>query len=365
MTVWQLLAAAGCLVGGAYQGLAILAAWRFWRRRDPEPSTFPKVAILKPVRGADYAFQEAVESHTRIDYPNYEVMFGFSDPEDPAKRVVQEFPALRRIDVESFTPNRKVGTLMALLPHTDAEIIVVSDADIRVTPDYLRRIVAPLEDPSIGLVTCLYRARFDSLASRVEALAVATEFATGALMAPFFGFGEFGLGSTLCLRRRDLERMGGFAALAEYLADDYQMGKQIVRLGLKNHLSRLVVETALSGGWRDVWRHQVRWARTIRLSRFDGYAGVPVMQAGVWAAFALAAGLWPLAIAVLVLRLMMAAFAGGVVLGARHVLRDLWLVPLRDLAGFAVWIAGLIGTTVEWRGTRLGLEPDGRIRQLP
>lgn len=357
-----------CFVSGAYSVIAIAAGWRLRSRKDPPLTRTPKVAILKPVRGSDPAFREAIESHARMDYPDYEVLFGFGNPQDAAREVVTDlqrtYPkrAIRSYVTSTETPNRKVGVLMDLLRETDAEVIVVNDADIRVEPDYLKRIVAPLEDPQVGLVTCAYRARWNSFASHMEAIGVVTEFGPGALVAPFFGFGEYGLGSTLCFRREHLESLGGFAALSEFLADDYQLGRLTARSGKRNYLSTVVVETALSGTWSEVWAHQLRWLRTIRLSRFDGYIGIPVMQAGVWVLLAVATGQYVAAGILLLLRWATAIYAGGFVLGATHIYRDLPLIPLRDVLGFVAWLQGLSGTTVIWRDRKLTLTPEGRIR---
>ncbi len=238
---------------------------------------------------------------------------------------------------------------------------MVNDADIRVAPDYLARVTAPLADPRVGLVTCLYRPVGDSFAARFEGLGVATDFAPSALVARLLGVDEFAMGSTLAFRREDLDRIGGFAAVADYLADDYQVGHRIHALGLKCVLSDVVVETHLGGGWRQVWQHQVRWARTIRVSRFGGYLGLPITNATLWAAVAVACGRWDLGIALLAIRLVMAFASGWGVLRSRDVLYLWWLVPARDLFGFAVWVAGLFGDSVVWRGQRLRLDRDGRI----
>jgi ceramide glucosyltransferase len=170
------------------------------------------------------------------------------------------------------------------------------------------------------------------------------------------------MGSTMAFRRETLDRIGGFAAIADYLADDYQLGQRIHALGLKCMLSDVIVTTHLGGNWGDVWHHQVRWARTIRVSNFWGYLGLPVTFASLWALAALAAGSYALATAVLASRMLMASVSGGYVLGAA----DTWLlwllIPLRDLFGTAVWCAGLLGKIVLWRGRSLKLDPLGRIR---
>jgi ceramide glucosyltransferase len=190
---------------------------------------------------------------------------------------------------------------------------------------------------------------------------VATDFAPSAMVARLLGVDEFAMGSTLAFRRVDLDRIGGFAAVAGYLADDYQVGQRIHALGLKCVLSDVVVETHLGGGWRQVWQHQVRWARTIRVSRFGGYLGLPITNATLWAVVAMTVGRLDLGAELLLIRLVMAFASGWGVLRSRDVLYLWWLVPARDLFGFAVWFVGLFGDSVVWRGQRLRLDRDGRI----
>ena len=320
------------------------------------------------MRTAEPGFEHAVRSNAAQDHPDFEVLFAVrsdaGDVREIIDRVAKDFPEgrLRTIPTTSIRPNRKVGALIDLARAASGEYLVVSDADIAAQPDYLRRVVAPLADPRVGLVTCIYRARGASLPGRFEALGVATEFAPGAMVAPLVGIDEFGLGATLAFRVRDLERIGGFESIADHLADDYQLGRRIHELGLKCVLSEVVVETVLaSDSWTAMWRHQVRWARTIRLSRPGGYAGMPISNATVWALLAAAAGDWPIAAVLMTLRLVMAATAGWGVLRSPEAVRLLWLVPARDVFGAAVWCAGLFGNTVEWGGSRLQLSGDGRI----
>ena len=185
----------------------------------------------------------------------------------------------------------------------------------------------------MGLVTCLYRPEGDTFAARFEGLGVSTDFAPSTLVARLVGVDEFALGSTMAFRRADLDRIGGFEAIADYLADDYQLGHRIHALGLKCVLSDAIVTTRLSGTWSDVWRHQVRWARTVRVSKFWGYLGLPVTFGTVWAAVAAASGYFGLALALLAVRMLMATAAGWFVLRSPDVLR-LW--PLIPAAGFVM-----------------------------
>jgi ceramide glucosyltransferase len=318
------------------------------------------VSIFKPIHGADPALREAIRSHT-VFTGEYELLCGVSDPRDPAIPLLREFPSVRIVESRTKTANGKVGVLADLAAAARFPILIVNDADIRVDPDYLQRVTEPLASPDVGLVTCLYRPHGTTFASRFEGLGVSTDFAPSALVARLVGVDEFAMGSTLAFRKSDLERIGGFAAFGDYLADDYQLGHRIHKLGLKCVLSDAIVETGLGGDWLDVWRHQVRWARTIRVSKPGGYIGLPLTNATLWVVILVALGRWELAALVLALRLWMAIQAGWFVLRSRDVLLFWWLVPARDLFAFAVWIAGLFGNSVIWRGRELKLDGQGRI----
>jgi ceramide glucosyltransferase len=303
-----------------------------------------------------------------LDYPDYEMLFGVSDPKDPAReeilRLAAEFPlrAIRLIECPRKMPNGKVGVLAELAREARNPVLVVNDSDIVVETDYLRSVVRALGEPKAGLVTCLYRARGAGWPARWEALGIATDFATSVLVARAIGIAEFALGSTMALRAADLERIGGFEAIGNYLADDYQLGRRVTELGYRIVLARAVVETRLSDDtWGDVWRHQLRWSRTIRVSQAAGYVGYVITNASAWALVALAAGAWPVAAAALGMRILAGVATAALVLGDRGAARLWFLIPLRDLWGLAVWAAGLIGSTVEWRGLKLRLDREGRI----
>jgi len=344
------------LIAGGYQLFAILAC--VFRRSQESRAGSQNVSVLKPVRGLDAGFREAIASHVAL---GCEVICGVASLDDPAVTVLREFPSVRIVESRTKTPNGKVGTLQDLAAAATNPILIVNDADIRVERDYVRRVTAPLEDPHVGLVTCLYRPRGETFAARFEGLGVSTDFAPSTLVARMVGVDEFAMGSTMAFRRSDLERIGGFAVIADYIADDYQLGHRIHALGLKCVLSDVIVETHLGGNWIDVWRHQVRWARTIRVSKFWGYLGLPITFATAWAVVLFLTGNIALAAAVLAARIAMSIVAGWFVIQSRDVLSMFWAIPLRDLFGVAVWFAGLFGRTVIWRGQRLVLDPQGRI----
>jgi ceramide glucosyltransferase len=357
--IWS-IALAAC----AYQALAVIAAARFRVKAVSEPrpaGSGLSASVLKPVHGPDDGLAPAIESHSKLQ-GDYELLCGVRSLENPAAALIGRFPPARVIECHTRALNGKVGTLIDLAREARHDVLIVNDADIRVDSDYIARVTARLRDPEVGLVTCLYRAEGSGLAARFEALGVATDFAPSVLVGWLLGMQEFAGGSTLAFRRADLKRIGGFEAIADYLADDYQLGRRLRALGLKCVLSEAIVSTHLGGGWREVWAHQVRWARTIRVSNPAGYPTLPITFATLWAVVAAIAGNWIAAAAILAMRTMMAFAAGGVVMGSRDALRLWYLIPMRDLFAAAVWAAGLFGRTVVWRGERLRIDREGRIQ---
>jgi ceramide glucosyltransferase len=366
------------LAGACYYLLAIVSA-TLWRKSITAHHTAPDndgwtppISVLKPVHGRDPRFYEAILSHASQIYPEFELLFGLTNPDDPAiadiRRLQREFPS-RRIEiiiVRTTAPNAKVGVMAELARHASYETLLVNDSDIVVAPGYLQTVVAPLRNPQIGLVTCLYRAHSESWASHWEALGIATEFAPSVLVARLLGQAEFALGSTMVFRAEALRRIGGFESIAKYVADDYQLGFHIRQLGYRIEFAPVVVETDLgAGSWGHTWRHQLRWSRTIRVSRPAGYYGYVVTHATFWALVAFAAHAWWAGAIALTLRMAAGVLIGSAILQDRGVLARFWLIPLRDLFGFAVWVAGAFGNRVQWRDRSLLLESGGIIRADP
>jgi ceramide glucosyltransferase len=380
----EALAVAGTVSSIAYYAVCLWSAARFLRERRaagegarPTPTGHP-ASILKPLRGTDPEMYESFRSHCRQDYPEYEIIFGVSDANDSAIQLVEqlktEFPqgTIRLVVCrENLGPNTKVSNLAQMVREARYEYLIVNDSDIRVEPDYLRRVLAPLAGPRIGLVTCLYRGIANStLGSRLEALGIGTDFAAGVLVAQTVEHGiRFGLGSTLAFRRRDLQAIGGFEAVVDYLADDYQIGSRIAALGLKVKLSDVVVETFLPRyTLRGFWDHQLRWARTVRDSRFWGYVGLGLTFGLPWATLTLifargAAWAWGLLAGTAVMRIAVAVVVGKFVLRDRQVVRSLVLIPPRDIFALVVWIVSFAGHKVVWRGSRFRLE-NGKLKQM-
>jgi ceramide glucosyltransferase len=271
---------------------------------------------------------------------------------------------------EVLGPNVKVSNLEQMVQRARYEHLIVNDSDIRVDDDYLQRVIAPLADARVGMVTCLYRGvAAPSLGSKLEALGIA-DFGASVLVAEQVERGiHFGLGSTLAFRRTDLNRIGGFKSMVEFLADDYELGRRIAALGLKIVISELVVETHLPAYDLPAFlAHQLRWARGVRDARRSGYIGLVSTFGIPWALLALVAAggkawAWLILAAMLLLRTVLGFVVCRSVLQDEEAVERLWLLPLRDVIAFAVWIASFAGHTVTWRGERFHLKK-GRLIQI-
>jgi ceramide glucosyltransferase len=372
----------GCASSIFYYLLCLWSARRFLRQRlvhDDGPSkSFPPVSILKPLKGTDPEIYTSFRSHCLQDYPQYEIIFGVSDAVDPAvasvKQLQQEFPshAIRLVICpEILGSNVKVSNLEQMLSAASYEHMIVNDSDIRVGPDYLHRVIAPLGDDHVGMVTALYRGVAEpTIGSHLESLGISTDFCPGVLAArQLEGSLRFGLGSTLAFRRKDLNRIGGFKSIVDYLADDYELGRRIAGLGLKVVLSDVVVETHLPAyNLSGFFAHQMRWARGVRDVRLGGYIGLASTFGLLWAllnVIAFRGAAWTLEAfaAVALARLAVAIVVGKFVLDDRQILKQLWLLPVRDLIAVGIWLVSFVGHTVTWRGDRFRLK-NGRLTRI-
>jgi ceramide glucosyltransferase len=363
-----------------YCALCIWAARRYAsesRLPAAEIADLLPVSILKPLKGTDPEMYESFRSHCVQEYPTYEILFGLRDANDPAAALVeklrQEFPrqSIRLVLCEkNLGANGKVSSLAQLAAAARFDVLLVNDSDIRVAPDYLRTVITELHAPGTGLVTCLYRGvPANTLGSRLESLGISTDFVPGVLAAKQIEGGlHFGLGSTLAFRRQELEAIGGFESIVDYLADDYELGKRIAKPGLKVVLSSCVVETFLPAyGLSGFFSHQLRWARTIRASRPGGYAGLLFTYTLPWATVCLlfargAMWAWALLASAALLRITMAWASSVPVLKDASAVWSLWLLPVRDFLAPLVWIAGMFGSKIVWRGQEFKLE-NGKLKR--
>jgi len=369
-------------------GFYTVAIWsaRAWLRRRRFPAGFaPGVSLLKPLRGVDPGMYEAFASHCRQQYAGeYEILFGVSSFEDPAAELVRrlqtEFPE-RRFDLllcpEVLGPNGKVSNVAQLVPHARFDHLIINDSDIRVGPNYLTQVMAPFGGTSgeqpVGLVTALYRGRAHAtIGSKLEALGLATDFAPAVLTARYLERGlHFGLGSTLAVSRTALEAIGGMATLVEYIADDYELGLHVHRAGYRVELCDAVVETAVPAyRFSDFMDHQLRWMRTVRESRPWGYFGSVLSNLLAWAVLNLIASgaslpsiaLFSLA---LLFRTSLALGVGVGILGDQQVVRDFWLIPIRDLLTLVLWAWSYASNTVKWRGEEFVVRKGKLVRRTP
>lgn len=380
----ELLTTVFTLLGMGYLFAASLAANLFLFERRPLAGSFaPPVSILKSLKGLDPGMLDAFRTHCSQDYAGeYELLFGVASLEDPAAAAVlelqREFPqrAIRLIECpERLGTNGKVSTLTQLAPHARYDYLLVNDSDITVGPQYLSRVMVHFGAPgrkqkAVGLVTALYRGRaHGTLPSQLEALGIAVEFQPSVLLSRLLEGGmRYGLGSTLAVRRDTLDAIGGFPALVDHLADDYELGARIHVAGYAVALSHEPVETSVPAyNWRGFVDHQLRWFRTVRDARPGGYIGLVVTHAFTWALLnVIASGISPLSLWLLALtfflRLSVAMTVGARILRDHQVLPLLWLLPLRDVLSMGLWIAGFAGNTIVWRGERFQVKRGKLIR---
>jgi ceramide glucosyltransferase len=370
----------GCtLAANAYYLLSIVAGFRFFSRPSVhEDGHSLPVTIMVPLYGADLDAYENYARFCRQDYPEYQIVFGVRDSRDSSvpivEKLIADFPdrdIALVISDNTIGQNLKVSNLQNMLARVKHQQIVIVDSDIRVGRDYLRKVLAPLSDPRVGLVTCLYRAaETPDFAAKLEAVGITAEFTAGVLMAWMLEGVKFALGSTMATTRTRLEAIGGFHALADYLADDFMLGNLIDKDGFEVRLSHHVVETAMQpSDFKGMMRHQMRWARSTRISRPMGYLGLMLTYGTALALLNVAVdrtstfSLMLLA-STLVVRLTMGWMIGVHWLRDRILRKYFWLVPVRDLLSFLIWCLSWVGKRVEWRGRLFEVQRDGKMIQV-
>ena len=362
-----------------YYGIAVVAGllWFADRRRQRALGTAyaPPVTIFKPVRGADAEAYENFASFCRQDYPAFQILFGVREESDPVvpiiRRLQADFPDCEIdmvISAEEIGYNAKVSNLRNMFAKARHEMLLIADSDIRVTPDYLRRVVAPMQRPEVGMVTCLYRGiNATTTAGLLENIGISSTFGPEVCSSRALEGIAFALGSTIVMRRELLERIGGFPAIANYLADDFVLGNQTARAGYEVVLSDCVVEhVAGPDTIGAMLKHQLRWGRSTRISRPWGYRGLILTYGTATALLALpawgfAAPAWWLLAITLLVRFMPVFLVGVVGLEDRTLARYFWLVPIRDLITFGIWIVSFVGDEIEWRGSRFRVLPSGAL----
>ena len=383
-TIFWVLAAAtiGSLI---YCGIALYGAARFlqarrrWVLESALQSFTPPLSLLKPLHGLDRELEENLRSFCLQDYPSFEILYSVREANDPAvavvRRLEKRFPLIpMRLLVlgEPRYLNAKVHGLEAMAEAAAHELVIVTDSDVRVSPDYLRRVVAPLTDPKVGMVTCISRgAAGRSLWSHLEALSMNTHFMPGILTAWVLIGIEFSLGPTMVIRKKTVEDLGGFKILGDYLADDFVLGETVAQSGKSVVLAgtvpdHLVCNESLAASLR----HRLRWERSSRRSRPAGYVGQLFMHT-----FPLALLTWvaapsgsfvalALVLGSLSMRWLLAWVTCRGVLHDRDYGRHWWLLPIQDLLSFAIWCWAFFGREIEWRGARFRVLRGGKLEKV-
>lgn len=359
-----------------YQFLALQCLARFFRRPRAALSEgpWPGVTVFKPVKGLEAATPECLESFVHQDYHPVQILFGVPDPNDPALPFLEKLQkvSLHEVQVmvcpEKLGQNPKVSILRQLEPYARHPIWVVADSDVKVDRDFLRLAVGALLKKGVGLISCPYRAgEARTWGARLEALTISADFIPSVAVAHYVEGIRFALGAAMVFRREALSRIGGFAALADFLADDYQLGWQIHQSGGKVALIPYVVETNNPDmSLKDYLLHQLRWTRTYRICRPVGYLAYGITHGLVWSLAAwLASGLasWAagLVAAVLAVRLASAWLAERLFLQGSLPGTAFSLLPVKDLCAFGLWLFSFLGNEVTWRGTRFRITREGKL----
>jgi len=362
-------------VAAGYWAWAAYRAHAFGRCRPTHSDFAPSVSVLKPLCGVQPFLYETLRSFCEQAYPSFQLVFGVSDPSDPAvhvvHRLIEEFPGLDVVlvcDGHALGTNPKLSNVVNIYKSARHDVIVLADSDVRVGPEYLRTVVAPLADPGTGLVTCLYGAvPMPGLPSTLGAMYINDWFFPSALVAAGLQPLAYAFGATIACRRDVLDALGGFESVVDYLADDYMLGRVVAESGRRVELSPLVVQTIVDEhDFRTLVGHELRWARTIRSVRPVGYLMSFVTFGLPLSLLALAcAGATPAAVAALAANLV-ARLAGW------HVTRrtagiprlpDACLLPLRDVLSVAIWVLSFCGRTVRWYGQSFTIDRQGRLRR--
>jgi ceramide glucosyltransferase len=371
----------GLIASTVFLFLALEAARRFRREAHQtvtDKTAWPFVTVLKPLHGMEPLLESNLESFFRQDYPQFEIIFGARHPDDPALKAVDElrakYPGVKASIVlsgEPEYPNAKVFAMEKMVAASAGSYFVITDSDVSVKPDCVKEVIAPLLDPAVGVVTCLYRGKpAGGFWSTLEALGMSVEMTSGVLVANMLEGMRFALGPTMATRKDILESIGGVASLGSYCADDYILGNRAFHSGKRVVLSHHVIEhVAMNTSAASSLAHQVRWMRSTRFSRHAGHLGTGLTYAmpfGLLGLFAGAAtyGL-PLGMALFgwafFNRAVQAISIGWGVLDDRRSLWLSWLYPLRDLTGFFVWCASFAGNEIIWRNERYRLVTDGKM----
>ncbi len=370
-----LLLAVASLIGCVYQIAAALLVRRFMKTPEPEAAAWPGVTILKPLHGAEEGLAQNLRLLCGLHYPTLQILCNTLDPRDPAQAIAQAVrAAYPKVDMTvlagegSAALNRKVASLERMLPEAKHDIVVFADADVQAAPEYVHALVAALERPGVGLVTCLYLARpTDSPWSRLAALWVNEAFLPSVLVARAIGRRDGCFGATIALRRATLEGAGGLAPLRDRLADDFALGAAVRRRGGTIALAGRPVDMVIHhDSFKAMFTHELRWARTIAGIDRIGFVASIVTQPVILGLLAMVVSgfSWPMTLVLEIAAIirLVAVRVEERALGLSPA--SLGLLGLREFLTFAVFVAALFGRTVRWRGSRYRIRRDGTMQPI-
>ena len=378
------VAAIGTISSSVFLVFTLLGAGKFHRDAERQAAdaaavkSLPPVSLLKPVHGFEARLVDNIESFFRQDYPDYEILFAADEEDDAALGVIREiaarYPKIRsRILVTGRPPwpNPPSYSFAKMAEVAAHDILVTSDSDVEVSPNYLREVVPPMLDPKIGMLTCLYRGKnAGGFCSGLDGIGMSVEMSAGVLVANMLVGMKFGLGPTIVARKDSVEKIGGYRVLGDYFSNDFVIGNLIEKAGYRVVLSRHVIDHVVPPmTWRRMWERQVRWAKGTRYSRPKGHFGtvlvfampygiLGLIAAGLLGWWQIGAGLLGVAI---VNRMIEAVVIGWGVVRDPVARRAPWLYPIRDLLGFCVWTASYLSKKAVWRDSRYELVDGGRI----
>ena len=390
--VWRALlfvALAGSFTSTIYLAMTLVATSRYFGRaqkaretaRVTPVSSLPPVTIFKPIHGAEEHLASNLESFLKQDYPEYEVIFGVRDLQNPAARVAEEVrarypqvPTKTILSGHPLWPNAKVFSLAKMIAASSRSYFIISDSDVRVAPDFLHNTIPPLLDPEVGLVTCMYRGiPASDFWSWLEALGLSVEMSSGVMVADMMEGMRFALGPAMAVRRDAIDAIGGISAVADYYSDDFELGNRIWAQGYEVVLSHHIVRNVLTS--RPPLRtmgDQLRWMKSTRYSRPAGHAGtgltysVPFGILGLIAGAAL--GNWQLGVGLFALawvnRMIQSIAVGWGVARDPRAIWLCWLYPVRDFFGFVAWLLSYTSREFYWRGETYRFSKGGTIAPL-
>lgn len=361
-----------------YYCYGIYAVIDFCSQTTTTASDFhPPISVIKPICGLDVDTYENFKSFCQQDYPEYEIIFSVRDASDPSvaivKQIIQDFPG---VDISLVICDRIIGTNLKIsnvanaVTHAKHQFLVLSDSDIRVGADYLQRVIQPMQNSAVGVVTCLYRSLGQGWVTNLEAVGIATEYLASVLVAKKLEGIKFALGSTIAIRKPVLEAIGGFTTIADYLADDFQLGYLPAQIGYQVVLCDYIVdhESTLEN-LNDFIQRQTRFNYCTRVSRPGGYLGLIFTHGTVMSLLFLlvSAGSsfgWLVLLLTWGTRFLFAWVMGVWCLQDPIATQYLWLVPIRDLVSFGLWCYSFVGNTIEWRGRKLKLIKGGKLEPI-